>query len=56
MARRVRDEFDTREYIDPDVMLGVGDLMKEAVEFKYLDKPLTDEQLNELILIKGWKK
>ena len=56
VARRVRDEFDTREYIDPDVMLGVGDLMKEAVEFKYLDKPLTDEQRNELILIKGWKK
>jgi NitT/TauT family transport system substrate-binding protein len=56
VARRIRDEFDTREYINPDVILGVDDLMKEAIEFKYLDKPLTDAQLNELILVKGWKK
>ncbi|MBL4600625.1 MAG: ABC transporter substrate-binding protein [Rhizobiaceae bacterium] len=55
-ARMVRDEFDTLDYINPDVMLGVGDLMEQAVKFKYLSKPLTDEQLNELIMIKGWKK
>lgn len=54
-ARMVRDEFDTRDYVDPDVMVGVGDLMKEAVEFKFLDEPLTEDQLNELILIDGWK-
>ena len=56
VARTVRDEFDTLDYINPDVMLGVDDLMKEAVEFKYLDEPLTDDQLDELIMIEGWKK
>jgi len=54
-ARMVRDEFDTRDYVDPDVMLGVGDLMKEAIEFKYMDKALTKEQLDELIMIDGWQ-
>lgn len=55
VARTVRDDFDDRDYINPDVMLGVGDLMKEAVEFKYIDEPLTKEQLDQLIMIKGWK-
>lgn len=54
-ARMVRDEFDTRDYVDPDKMLGVGDLMKEAVEFKFLDAPLTEEQLDELIMIENWQ-
>lgn len=53
-ARMVRDEFDTRDYVDPDKMLGVGDLMKEAIEFKYIDRPLTKEQLDELIMVDGW--
>ena len=52
----VREEFDTREYINPDVLLGIDDLMKEAVEFKYIDAPLTDEQINELVLIEGWER
>lgn len=56
IARMVREEFDTREYINPDVLLGIDDLMKEAVEFKYIDAPLTDEQLNELVLIEGWER
>lgn len=55
-ARMVRDKFDTFDYINPDVLLGIDDLMKQAVKFKYLSKPLTDDQLNELIMIKGWKK
>jgi len=54
-ARLVRDEFDTRDYTNPDIMLGVGDLMQEAIKFKFLDAPLDHDQLDELILIEGWK-
>jgi len=54
-ARMVRDEFDTRDYVDPDKMLGVGDMMNQAVEFKFLDEPLSKEQLDELIMIDDWQ-
>lgn len=54
-ARMIREEFDTREYIDPDQMRGVANLMDEALTLGYIDEPLTEEQLDELILVEGWE-
>jgi len=51
VARRIRTEFDPKEMVDPDRIAGFDDLMQEAVRFKYISKPLTPEQLKELIQI-----
>jgi NitT/TauT family transport system substrate-binding protein len=50
-ARRTRDEFFPRGTIDPDKIVGTADIMPEAVNLKYIPKPLTQEQLAELIQI-----
>jgi NitT/TauT family transport system substrate-binding protein len=50
-ARRVREEFDPKEMVIPDRVLGVADLMPDAVKFKYLAQPLTPSQLEDLVQI-----
>jgi NitT/TauT family transport system substrate-binding protein len=51
MAKRVRDEFFPKSLIDPDAIKGLDSLMKEAVTLKFLNEPLTQNQLAELIQI-----
>jgi NitT/TauT family transport system substrate-binding protein len=50
-ARRVREEFDPKEMVIPGRVLGLADLMPDAVKFKYLAQPLTPSQLEDLVQI-----
>lgn len=50
-ARKVRDEFFPKSLIDPDKMYGLDLLNKDAIAFKNIDKPLTQEQFDTLIQI-----
>lgn len=52
IAKRVRDEFVTKANLDPFRTDGIDAGMTEAIEFKYIPKPLSDEQLRELVQIK----
>ena len=56
MARRTRDEFFPKELVNPDEIKGLDSLVKEAVNLKFIDKPLTPQQLAELIQIPPRKK
>ena len=49
VARRVRDEFVPKENAQPDTIEGLDLAMADAIAFKYLTKPLSPEQLKELI-------
>jgi NitT/TauT family transport system substrate-binding protein len=51
MAKRVRDEFFPKSLVDPDTIKGLDSLMKEAVTLKFINEPLTQKQLAELIQI-----
>jgi NitT/TauT family transport system substrate-binding protein len=48
-ARRIREEFDPKEMVVPDRVLGLSDLVADAVKFKYIAQPLSDTQLKELV-------
>ena len=48
IAERVRDTAYTNRAIDPDSVSGLDQLMSDAVKFKYLQAPLSDEQIGEL--------
>jgi len=50
-ARRIRAEFDPKEMVIPDRVLGLADLVPDAVRFKFIAQPLTQAQLNELVQI-----
>jgi NitT/TauT family transport system substrate-binding protein len=50
-ARRIRDEFDPKDMLIPDRVLGLSDLMPDAVKFKFITQPLTEGQLKELVQI-----
>lgn len=50
-ARRVREEFDPKEMLIPDRVLGLNALVPDAVKFKYLSQPLTASQLDDLVQI-----
>ena len=56
MAKRVRDEYFPKSLVDPDAITGVDVLMKEAVNLKFINEPLTQKQLDELIQIPPRKK
>jgi NitT/TauT family transport system substrate-binding protein len=56
MALRVRDEFFPKNLVNPDEIFGLDSLVKEAVNLKFIDKPLTPAQLAELIQIPPRKK
>jgi len=51
MAKRVRDEFFPKRLINPDQIVGLDTLVPEAVKLKFIPKPLTKEQLADLIQI-----
>ncbi len=51
LAKRSRDGFFPREALNPDKINGVDKVMKEAITFKFLAAPLTEDQLKELIQI-----
>lgn len=55
-AKRVRDEFFPKALVDPDRISGLDALVKEAVNLKFIDKPLTQQQLAELIQIPPRKR
>jgi NitT/TauT family transport system substrate-binding protein len=50
-AQRVRDDFFAKEAVNPDRIVGLDTIVKDAVELKYTETPLTKEQLAELIQI-----
>lgn len=54
-ARRVRDEFFPKALIWPDQFKGADSLLAEAVTLKYIAKPLTKDQMAELIQIDAVK-
>src|SRR5215472_9680323 len=51
LAIRIRDEFLPRAAISPDHLSGIAAVTKDAVDFKFMQAPLTDAQLAELIQI-----
>jgi NitT/TauT family transport system substrate-binding protein len=56
LARQIRDEFLPKTAMSPHVVSGLETLMQEAVTFKILQQPLTDEQLNGLVQGPQWKR
>ena len=54
-AKRTRDEFFKSPAIDPDKIVGLNQIAKDAVELKFTEKPLTNEQLADLIRIPARK-
>jgi NitT/TauT family transport system substrate-binding protein len=50
-AKRTRDDFFPRESVDPDHIIGLDTIVKDAVELKFTAAQLTKEQLVELIQI-----
>jgi len=50
-ARRIREEFDPKEMVIPERVMGLRDLVPDAVKFKFISAPLTDAQLDELVQI-----
>ena len=50
-AKRTRDEFFPKAAIDPDKVVGLETIVKDAVELKFTAAQLTKEQLAELIQI-----
>jgi NitT/TauT family transport system substrate-binding protein len=50
-AKRTRDDFFPKAAIDPDKVVGLDTIVKDAVELKFTAAQLTKEQLAELIQI-----
>ena len=50
-AKRVRDEFYPRENLDPDRILGMDALGKDAITYQYRGAPLSPEQLKTPIQV-----
>jgi NitT/TauT family transport system substrate-binding protein len=50
-AKRTRDEFFPPPAIEPDKIVGLDTIVKDAVELKFTSTELTKEQLAELIQI-----
>jgi NitT/TauT family transport system substrate-binding protein len=51
LAIRIRDEFLAKPAMSPDRVFGIASIMKDAVDFKFMQAPLTDAQIAELIQI-----
>src|SRR5204863_3461977 len=51
LAIRIRDEFLPKAALQPDRVLGIESVMRDAIEFKFLSAPLSKEQLAEVIQI-----
>ncbi len=50
-AKRTRDEFFPKAALDPDRVVGLDAIMPEAVSLKFIAKPVTAEQLSEMLQI-----
>jgi NitT/TauT family transport system substrate-binding protein len=50
-ARRLRDEFYTKNMLSPDRIIGLDAIMKEAITSRYIQTPLSKAQITELIQI-----
>jgi NitT/TauT family transport system substrate-binding protein len=50
-AKRTRDDFFPKPSVDPDKVVGLDTIVKDAVELKFTATQLTKEQLAELIQI-----
>jgi NitT/TauT family transport system substrate-binding protein len=50
-AKRTRDGFFPRSAVDPDKIVGLDQIVKDAVELKFTATQLTDAQIKELIQI-----
>ncbi len=50
-AKRTRDGFFPKAAVEPDKIVGLDTIVKDAVDLKYTAAPLTREQLAELIQI-----
>ena len=50
-ARRTRDDFFPKQAIDPDRIIGLDSIVKDAVALKFTANELTKDQLAELIQI-----
>jgi NitT/TauT family transport system substrate-binding protein len=51
VARRLRDEFFTRDMLSPDKIVGLRSVMRDAVTLNYLQTRLSRKQVAELIQI-----
>jgi NitT/TauT family transport system substrate-binding protein len=51
VAKRTRDDFFPKTSLDPDKIVGLDTIVKDAVELKFTATPLTKEQLDTLIQI-----
>ncbi|HEY2227168.1 MAG TPA: ABC transporter substrate-binding protein [Xanthobacteraceae bacterium] len=51
LAKRVRDDFFTKEMLMPDKVIGMDMIMPAAVTLKYLAAPIPDDKLKALIQI-----
>jgi len=50
-AKRTRDDFFKPPAIEPDKIVGLDQIVKDAVDLKFTPKELTKEQLADLIRI-----
>jgi NitT/TauT family transport system substrate-binding protein len=48
-ARRVRDDFYPTEMLQLDRVKGLGEMIEDAIAFRYLAQPLTTAQIAELV-------
>ena len=53
--RRTIEEFITKDTLQIDKVLGIPEAMQDAVQFKFINAPLSEQQLRELIQIDALK-
>jgi len=51
LAKRTRDDFFPKPSLDPDRIIGLDTIVKDAVDLKFTAAPLTKQQLDTLIQI-----
>jgi NitT/TauT family transport system substrate-binding protein len=49
IAKRLRDEFFTKEMLAPDKVVGLDAIMKDAITSRYIPTPLSKAQIAELV-------
>lgn len=51
LATRIRDEFLPKAALQPDQVLGIDAVTRDAIDFKFMAAPLTQDQISEVIQI-----
>ena len=51
IAKRLRDEFFTKDMLAPDKVVGLDAIMKDAITSRYIPTPLSKAQIAELVQI-----